>query len=356
LPTLNDVMKRISHIFISLCCSIIFIWAAGYFFLSSLTSYEFEHNLHKYIHTSNTIHKNRSEGWATTRVGKYNINAVPDITKIREPKIAVWGDSYVEAWQVNDDQKMPQVITSLLHQKEIDLFCFGIGSSGDSVADYYFDMPAYEQLAQPVVAHCIIITNFTDISPDQTSDQKNGVFRSNPLRLEYIASRPSFQNIKRILNEWGLYFVWEPIRALMKTQIHLIPSIRQSSYQQSASEDPATGADIEGAWAFLLSKFKQQTEVPIIFVYCPAIPMIHNNELVLKNPDSNTARLFNQICAAYDIGFIDVSTRFLDYYKQTGKFPRGFSNTRPGSGHFNAAGHRIVAEAITAYIEMTRGS
>ena len=170
----------------------------GIFFLASLTSYEFEPKLNKYIHTSNTIHKNRSEGWSTTSVGKYNINAVPDITKIKGPKIALWGDSYVEAWQVNDNEKMPQVITSLLNQQEIDLFCFGIGASGDSVADYYFDMPEYEQLAQTTAAHFIIITNFTDILPDQKSDKKNGVFKSNPFRLEYIKCEPEFSENQKI--------------------------------------------------------------------------------------------------------------------------------------------------------------
>ena len=134
-----------------------------------------------------------------------------------------------------------------------------------------------------------------------------------------------------------------------------MPSIRQSSYQQSRRDNSATDVDLEGSWTFMLSKFKQQTELPIIFVYCPAIPMINNNELMLKNPDSDKSKQFNHICAEYDIGFIDVSARFLDYFKKTGRFPRGFSNSRPGSGHFNAAGHRIVAEAITEYIKTTKG-
>ena len=83
--------------------------------------------------------------------------------------------------------------------------------------------------------------------------------------------------------------------------------------------------------------------------------MINNNELVLKNPDSAKSKQCSHVCAEYNIGFIDVSARFLDYFKKTGRFPRGFFNSRPGSGHLNAAGHRIVAKAITRHIKTMKG-
>ena len=43
------------------------------------------------------------------------------------------------------------------------LMCFGIGMSGDSVGDYYFEIPKYENIAKPILTHLILITSIEDI-------------------------------------------------------------------------------------------------------------------------------------------------------------------------------------------------
>ncbi|MCD6578371.1 hypothetical protein J7L48_02745, partial [bacterium] len=136
----------------------------------------------KMIHSPNIVYKHRSEGIAKTYKGLFGINAIEDITKDSRKKIAVWGDSYVEAHQVNDNKKMPQVITSKLSNKGLgeNLICFGVGMSGDSVADYYFDIPKYEQLTKNIISHFIVIANIRDILPNQSTDIIRGIFKSNP--------------------------------------------------------------------------------------------------------------------------------------------------------------------------------
>ena len=47
---------------------------------------------------------------------------------------------------------------------------------------------------------------------------------------------------------------------------------------------------------------------------------------------------------------IDPSQEFNDLADQ-GQFPRGFINTRPGSGHLNKYGHEVVADLLVKKIE-----
>ena len=39
-----------------------------------------------------------------------------------------------------------------------------------------------------------------------------------------------------------------------------------------------------------------------------------------------------------------------DYYNENYKLPRGFSNTKIGSGHINEDGHHVIAERLFSEI------
>ena len=51
------------------------------------------------------------------------------------------------------------------------------------------------------------------------------------------------------------------------------------------------------------------------------------------------------------MGFIDLTPRFLAFHEETGQFPCGFANSQVSKGHWNADGHRLVAEAIAGRCE-----
>lgn len=65
------------------------------------------------------------------------------------------------------------------------------------------------------------------------------------------------------------------------------------------------------------------------------------------------ARSFQAACARQGIKFIDMREDFILFYQATGRFPRGFPNTRPSRGHFNAEGIGLVADAV---VRELRGS
>lgn len=346
------MLKKSGHVIASFIISIIFIWGVGYQFKSTLLSFDLDPTLKKYIHTPHIVYKHRDEGWARTYKGKYGINAIEDITEDKRRKIIIWGDSYVEAHQVEDNEKMPQVLTAILEKSYDGLMAFGVGMSSDSVADYYFDIPKYEKLVDSVVGHFIIITLSEDILPDQKTDRIRGVFSSNPYRLELFEWKPRYQEIKKTLNRYGLNFIWEPVKSLVSGRpLRFVPAAGVKPEETRGAEEIYTDASRKEAWAFLFRRLREQTNLPIVLVYCPVMPKIENGNLILVDPDLKNVRLFANEALKNGIDFIDISSLFVDYYKKTGELPIGFANYRPGHGHFNIAGHRIVAEFIFEYIK-----
>jgi hypothetical protein len=357
----NNTFNALVHISSSLCVSIIFIWIIGYFFCDSLIYYEYCPELNKFIHAPFVTHKQRSEGIASTRKGQFGVNAINNITNDRRKKIIIWGDSFVESHQVNDEDKIPQVITKKLVEINTNshinssIMSFGVGMSGDSVADYYFDIPEYEALTQPVEAHFIIITNINDILPDQSSDTKRGLFKSNPFRIYQDQWQPKFQRIKKILNNAGLYFIWQPVRASLSSLKEIsfipIPKKQKKNLKEIACSD--SEEFMKSSWEFLFSRLKKQTSKPVIFVYCPDVPRIKKNTIIKEDTYKQQMKLFSEIADKYNISFLNLSGEFVNFYETTGLFPRGFANSKPSEGHFNRYGHEIVAEIITEYIRKT---
>ena len=350
-------MQKYKIIFSSFLLSILFIWIVGYFFCDSLLYSQHDHTLHKRIYAQDITYRQRSEGFASTHIGKFGINAIEDITALDSDKIVIWGDSYVEAFQVDDSRKMAQVATNILSQggfpKEVT--CFAVGMSGDSVADYYFDIPKYESLIKYIRAHVIVITDLKDILPDQSSDTLRGVFKSSPLRFEQHGWHPKFQKIKKALNYFKLYFLWNPFRSLLPSikTLNFIPFLEKTTTRnkKTAIYEVNQIEYLNDSWNFLLKHLRNQTKHPIAFIYCPSIPQVKNGKILYADKEHEKLSLFVDIAKKYNISVIDASDAFCDFYKNTGFFPRGFQNSDPSRGHFNQYGHKIIAQIISSYVK-----
>jgi hypothetical protein len=229
--------------------------------------------------------------------------------------------------------------------------CFGVGMAGDSIADYYFDIPKYEKIAKNVSAHFIVFTSIEDILPDQPTDGKRGLFKAEPLRLVHDHWAPSFQNEKRMLNKLGLYFVWTPFHRFISNikTLDFMPKIQRTDDEKIKS-DSKNNASLSASWHFLLSELKKQTDKPIVFIYCPQIPKIEGSEIIYKDDNHKYISDFTKIAATYGITVLNAASEFNKFYNKTGLFPRGFDNSRPGDGHFNKHGHEIVSRLISDYI------
>lgn len=349
------MLKKSLIILLSLSASVLFIWSVGYLFCNSIIYYQYDQKIKKFIHAPGTVYKYRSEGFGSTYKGLYGINAIRDISLDNRDKVVVWGDSYVEAHQVDDKYKIPQLVTTKLQLKvnNNEIICFGVGMSADSVADYYFDIPKYEKITKNIRAHFLIITDIRETLPDQLSDTKRGLFRSNPYTLYQDNWSPEFQTVKKVLGKFRLYFVWDPIKSAIASikKLNFLPTIRQDIRHAANSRDVKyTDGFLADSWGFLFERLSKQTNIPIVIIYCPIIPIIENGKISYIDKYYEHYPLFKTIVEGYGIHVLDATPAFVRLFEVSGKFPRGFNNSKPSRGHFNVNGHEIVSEIIYSYI------
>lgn len=300
----------------------------------------------------------RREGWGTSYYGKYGINGIRDVTSAADEKLIIWGDSYVEAFQVSDEDKLAQRLTAMLRQaSHKDIVAVGIGNSGQMVADYYFQIPQYENVITDVSCHFILIVNADDILPDRSS-ALHAEFLSEPV-LRFVPERQkprklTFEDSMELSTKVNRIFYTRMRQSVLGLWSGLRFGVGPVSEASGRGDPPGpdTG-DLPEIFSFLLRSLKARTSHPITFVYCPYLPYINQGTVVCSDEQASTLEVFRETCARLGVGFIDMAPRFVDFYENTGRLPRGFHSSRPGGGHFNEDGHQLIAEAIFSYLTET---
>lgn len=339
---------KFSNIIIGFILSFIFIWTISYFFIDTVMPKEWEPQLGRYTPAAGSQKRWRSEGWATSNMGKYEIYGIPDITKIDGKKIAIWGDSFIEANQVADQEKTAQVLTRICKANGIgDTTSFGIGRSGLNTVDYIFEIPKYEKFVNNIIAHYIVIAQTDDIIPEKQNPSHSLLVTKPELSLkEEKDLPPRNKELVYFVVKSELHFLWRFLVDVyqnfeIKFSLGLINNHSSDILTPTSSEQELTKA-----WSFLLNNLRDKTHLPIFFVYCPHVPHINNGTVKFNDKEKNIMNMFSKELANHDIGFIDLSNVFVNYYQETGNFPRGFINSKPGEGHFNKNGHKLIAETI----------
>ena len=134
------------------------IWLAGAFFCNDV-------NIDAL--SPGDVYQHRSEGWADTCIGEFGSVGSFGIYDNAKPKLIFLGDSFVEALQVSDDQKMSHQLSLIARGQDSVLVGVSVAHSGMSMADYYFKIRDVEKHFSKVESYCIILGQFEDTLPNQ---------------------------------------------------------------------------------------------------------------------------------------------------------------------------------------------
>lgn len=215
--------------------------------------------------------------------------------------------------------------------------------NGWSAAHYHYFLPAYDRLLSPR-AHVIAMGHIRDISPDGSA------FRASPPALTFKDAPPGLLRWRPIIDDYRLEFafnlasnlIYGPDGAASPRKLRLRPGpVRM----ETAAEQHDSRPEPE-AWEFLLRSLRGQASAPVAFVYAPQLPRIEGNGILRTDADADMVAAFAEACHRNGVKFLDLTDRFVRFHDQTGRFPCGFHNGMVSSGHWNANGHRIVAEGI----------
>ncbi|WP_126380607.1 hypothetical protein [Desulfovibrio ferrophilus] len=338
-----------------------------------------------------SVFTQRFEGWATSSFGDFGMPGGLQLSSLPAPHVAIWGDSHIEGLQINDKKKVANRVTQLsLKQTSHRVSGLNLASSGLSMADFCLDIPVVEQAIPGITAHYIVLTDIRDTLPDQPT-ARHAKFLSKPY-LHIDASQDPNRDpnspfglrkqLKRFIANYRLEFLWKTI----KKAYYAVSTIKTSSLRYTdkfkqllAVQDqppkqpespsstrifgfgeplPSVGLpSIEEAlepWAFILSKLKATSNRPITIIYCPKVPRIRCGLVTMQDDDDTLATAFLNLATNCGFSTITMNNLFISGYQSGKGFPRGFANSRPDSGHLNALGHLLIAQAITKNIHLNQ--
>jgi len=372
----HSTVRIFRHWIVGAGLSLLAVWSITALFTAGGVPEEWSPVLQRNLLPEGWQTKERTEGWASSTVGDLGLLGVSASELAARKKIVIWGDSFVEATQVSDDLKMHRQLSRLFPQsEEIKITPVSVGERWWSVADYLFRIPDYETALGGVGLHAIHLYTLEDTFPDQYPGARVSLFLSEPTlsfhkydnELHELESPSSVSRLSSLVHRSELQFFLKTRKQLVSIAqldgLRFAPGTAQKSTGDPAAHrawnrflEPAWGSaepPLE-AWRFLLRELDAVTAVPILFVYAPPTPALKNGHLILDNPEKNLVAHFSALCAEHSFGFVSLEEPFRHFQQETGRFPKGFHNSRPWEGHYNADGHRLVAEAIYSWIQENR--
>lgn len=341
------------HWLAGLALSLLAAWAAGAIFLDTVQPVVFDPQVSRWVAQPGTTSRTRGEGWASSTIGEHGIRGLPGGHLPRGPKVVFWGDSFVEAVQVDDRERMAQVFTALARQDGLALSGVGIGNGGDTLIDALFRLPDYAGALAPVALNVLVLSRLEDMLPDRLRPCRARFVSTPEFRLERVDCPPSPLALRlagpfRVLELAGAF---EVFRKLQASTLRLGPG---PAPRAPAADSPAPKAEEDAAIDFLLTRVREHSRSPVLLLRLPLLPVLNRGRVRMDEPQPTLTGQVAQACVRNGVGFLDLAPGFAAHFQATGRFPHGLFNSPPGTGHLNQDGHRLVAEAVLQYIKENR--
>ncbi|MDP2586567.1 MAG: GDSL-type esterase/lipase family protein [Candidatus Komeilibacteria bacterium] len=299
---------------------------------------------------------NGQEGYASiiTDAMGFNNKFISPAKQMGVFRIIVLGDSIAEALQVKQEENFSGQLNHLLNQTDKKFEVFNLAVSGRAVPDYISYAPGYLEIFKPELV--IMQINTADFTADarnagnqnyllQTAD---GLSIKNDTRLK----TSGFDKLRELKNKLGAF---KPIVEYAKKHfIDLRKKNRTNEVKADLAFAPGAATDDLAAIDWQMNKLKEAYDDKLIIFYANPAPVLKNGRIFLTEDDDQeqTKKMIMAATAKYQIDFVDPYEEFIDQYRTTGQLPRGFNNSEPGAGHFNAAGHSAVAAALFEYLQI----
>ena len=332
----------IKNHFLAFVFSLVFYWVLFGFFVGTSPVYRYfdwELELPLPVPNRNTVF--RSEGSSQTQWGEYGLTRRDcEKLKSRRKLVLLYGDSYVQALQV--DEKFRMQNRAEMHSKARIGF-LAIADSGRGIADHAFVSPFYEKLVgRKCVGTIIFVGSKGDFFPNSRGhystiryDQKTREVSFERRRREDLVS----SKYELLLDQTKPYFIRSVLRTLSRSlPLKLFRETRNSTDKNVHSYDVDYLTSV-------LASVRRQIGGRIVIVYAPSVPRLSENGVVFVDSSSFEENL-EQACVANDIGFESLQDEFETFFRESKAFPRGFLNAELGKGHLNRDGHEIAAKRI----------
>lgn len=292
---------------------------------SGATDYRWQANQYK---------GNMTEGinWMKMDANGFN-NLSADTTDI---SILLMGGSHMEAIQIPAEKNAGSLLNDMLKDAKV----YNIGMSGHQIANCLDNLEAAVCEFKPS-GYVIIQTGDLTLTDDIIIDLRDGLLEDIPSydsgALYYMQKIPALKVIYKQLTD------------------KITNDVKNVTPIVSKSGEPSLIGKFTNKSILLSSVMQDKRDfcaengLRLVIVYTPLTALDENGNLERRD-DSAWVEAFSGVCENAGIDFIDCFDAFKSNYEHNHEVPYGFSNSSMGSGHLNAAGHRVLAEQICDFL------
>lgn len=280
-----------------------------------------------------------NEGW----------NSPYNYTKNGKPTIAIFGDSYIEAFQIDIDKSLGPVLQNKL-APQFNVFSFG--TSGAPLSQYLQLARYANQKFEPQIMVLNLIHN--DFDESIAADQYSKLY----LRYRKINDSVFTEDVIEKSPESGLRFRMLNATATGRYLLHNL-KVQEMDFTSFFKSKPATDTasfnanidvkkvlaqqkDIRKVTEHILLQFKNEfPSVRLILLMDGLRKEIYENTPTEESNIVWMNTMVRELANQYNIEFIDLTTPFEEDYK---KKQTHFES--PYDWHWNEYGHQIAADAL----------
>jgi len=287
-----------------------------------------------YIWEKNKFYSRGTEGFAWGITDKNGFNNL-ETFKQGEIDVIVMGSSHMEGFNVAHDKNTTAIMNSKFRASGIDMNVYNIGISGhtlvrclnnlENVINEFGPQKYIVIETQSVEPSVDIIKSTLDGTLTPMASHSEGIMgmlqKSPYLRLVYAQLKNAQEN-----NVTSVVSKDQEIDNDKNEMCHLLNLLMEKS-----------------------AKICNEAGTELIIFYNCSISIDEQGKTI-ERKNSDSIEQFRMICENNDVIFIDMYEVFKENYEETYKLPRGFSNSKAGSGHLNEEGHRVIAEKLFSVI------
>lgn len=282
-----------------------------------------------------------TEGFALGRTNNDGFNNLRDYTRGQTVDILFMGSSHIQGFNVAQRENAAAVLNELFDGEK---YVYNIGTAGHSLPYCVKHLAAALDTYRPG-QYVLLETMTLDLSPEAMRGAVDGT----------LAPIPSYSG-----GITGLLQRLPALRLLYNKYFKGAGSFGggEASAESAASDAPPREAEAYAqAMEALLQKIGRESAlrgVTPVLVLNPGTVIAADGSLQTDTVPSQLA-LVRRLCAENGVCFVDMTDAYLRCYNEQHLLPSGFSNTAPARGHLNRIGHRLVAEALYAFIAEREG-
>ncbi len=350
----RPLRPRARDLLLGLAISVLLAWVSGLLFLNSVPPLVLDPDTGQYVYPEGSHVAYRSEGWGDSLAGPHGSNGQGWAGLDAELPVVFWGDSFVQAFQVDDDRKMDAAFTRLCQESDAPCAGVGIGRFADSLADYYFKMQRYAPLLPENTTHVIVFGQLTDTLPDQGADCRSRFMQTAQgfaLEERFCSPKARWEFVRSLLYRYRLSFLGKALNVAKGVRLEALRPVPNSAPASASDVKPSLDPpeQYEAAWAYLVQALADAAHGRLMIVYAPQLLPDDPDAPFpppFRNPQAPYLEAFANVCNRYGVDFMGLYPEWHRVWSESGRTPFGFANSRPGRGHFNVLGHELVARAV----------